>query len=165
MPSPFPGMDPYLEQSWSDVHSALVTYARDQIQTLLPVDLRARMQQRVLLTWPGGQEREVYPDVHVAEHPTPSARRAAGPAVADAAEPLIVYLDDPPIETFIEIVEVGSRRRVVTVIEVLSPSNKQPGRDMDKYLQKRDELVQGRVSIVEVDLLRDGRRLLSAPPA
>ena len=46
MKSPFPGMDPYLERHWSDVHQALVTYIRDQLQPKLPEDLRARMQVR-----------------------------------------------------------------------------------------------------------------------
>ena len=41
MKSPFPGMDPYLERHWGDVHQALVTYIRDQLQASLPDDLRA----------------------------------------------------------------------------------------------------------------------------
>lgn len=32
MASPFPGMDPYLEQHWGDVHPSFITYARDQLQ-------------------------------------------------------------------------------------------------------------------------------------
>jgi hypothetical protein len=47
MKIPFPGMDPYLERHWGDVHQALVTYIRDQLQPSLPGDLRARMQERV----------------------------------------------------------------------------------------------------------------------
>ena len=49
MKSPFPGMDPYLERHWGDVHQALVTYIRDQLQPSLPDDLRARMQERVYI--------------------------------------------------------------------------------------------------------------------
>src|SRR5581483_7274540 len=49
MPSPFPGMDPYLEAHWRDVHAALIIYARDALQTVLPAPLRARVEERVLL--------------------------------------------------------------------------------------------------------------------
>jgi hypothetical protein len=52
MKSPFPGMDPYLERHWGDVHQALVTYIRDQLQPSLPDDLRARMQQRAYIQSP-----------------------------------------------------------------------------------------------------------------
>ena len=48
MPSPFPGMDPYLEQHWGDVHSSLVIYARNQLQKVLPRDLRARVEEHLL---------------------------------------------------------------------------------------------------------------------
>ena len=50
MPSPFPGMDPYLERHWGDVHTRLITYSSDQLQTVLPKDLRARVQERVVVS-------------------------------------------------------------------------------------------------------------------
>ena len=52
MKSPFPGMDPYLERHWGDVHQAVVTYIRDGLQSRLPGDLRARMQERVYIEIP-----------------------------------------------------------------------------------------------------------------
>ena len=39
MDSPFPGMDPYLEQHWRSVHHRLITYAGDQLQSGLPCPL------------------------------------------------------------------------------------------------------------------------------
>src|SRR5256885_6518067 len=47
--SPFPGMDPYLEARWGDVHQSLITYARDALQPNLPPDLRARVEERVFV--------------------------------------------------------------------------------------------------------------------
>lgn len=47
MKSPFPGMDPYLEAYWGDVHQRLVMYLSDAIQVNLPVDLRSRVEERV----------------------------------------------------------------------------------------------------------------------
>lgn len=72
MKSPFPGMDPYLEQHWLDVHHALATYARDQLQRKLPRDLRARIEERVFVeTDDEGQYRGIHPDVRIVEHLRP----------------------------------------------------------------------------------------------
>src|SRR5207253_5915990 len=66
--SPFPGMDPFLEQDWLDVHSALVTYIRDQLQDQLPQDLCARMESRVLVEDDADEKkRPRHPDVRVVE--------------------------------------------------------------------------------------------------
>ena len=64
---------------------------------------------------------------------------------------------------FIEIIDLKAGRRVVTVIEILRPSNKVPGPGRDLYLKKQRELREGNVSLVEIDLLRQGSRVLSAP--
>jgi hypothetical protein len=64
---------------------------------------------------------------------------------------------------FIEIVDIRSGRRVVPVVEILSPSNKTPGPGRDLYLKKQDELRAGRISLVEIDLLRCGHRVMCAP--
>ena len=69
-------------------------------------------------------------------------------------------IDEPVRHGFIEI---KSGRRVVTVIEFLSPLNKVPGPGRDLYLKKQDELRAGNVSPVEIDLLRSGKRVMSAP--
>jgi hypothetical protein len=123
MPSPFAGMDPYLEQFWRDVHASLIIYARDQLQSQLPGDLRARVEERVVV-----EERS-----------------------------------EPMTETFIEILDVGSGKRVVTVIEVLSLTNKFPGEGMEQYQRKQRELKDGGVSLVEIDLLRSGKHVLAVP--
>ena len=50
MKSPFPGMDPYLERHWGDLHQCMLTDLCDRLQSVLPGDLRARMQERVYIT-------------------------------------------------------------------------------------------------------------------
>ncbi|MGH8058014.1 MAG: DUF4058 family protein, partial [Candidatus Entotheonellia bacterium] len=67
MPSPFPGMDPYLEKFWRDIHARCVIYAADQLQELLPADLRARVEERVFVEPAVGAPQSVYPDVRVVE--------------------------------------------------------------------------------------------------
>src|ERR1700680_3589917 len=108
MPSPFPGMDPYLEQHWGDVHSSLVIYARNQLQKVLPKDLRARVEERVVITGLA-RPRSVYPDVRVLETKRSSRRPAKGAAQVAVAEPLVIDLpDEPETQTFIEIRERSS---------------------------------------------------------
>jgi hypothetical protein len=163
MPSPFPGMDPYLEQHWGDVHSSLVIYARNQLQKVLPKDLRARVEERVVIAGLG-RPRSVYPDMPVIETQRKSRSPAKGAARVAVAEPVVIELpDEPETQTFVEIRDASSDSRVVTVLEVLSPSNKRPGDAQEQYLRKQLELLHAGVSLVEVDLLREGDWVVALP--
>ena len=159
MPSPFPGMDPYLEKHWGDVHTSLIIYARDQLQAALPGELRARAEERVTVDAPLEDPRTFIPDVHIHEQIGAKARRSrAGLGSIAVAEPRIIVTHDDVTEGFIEIRDASSGHRVVTVIEVLSPTNKLPGRAREKYLRKCEELYEGNVNLVEIDLTRAGAR-------
>jgi hypothetical protein len=166
MKSPFPGMDPYLETYWREVHQRLVIYSGDVLQTLLPEPLHARVEERVFVESEAPRYRSIYPDVHVVEQRPRSAAPKPSPAAELAVdEPLLVHLDDEPLtQGFIEIVDAGSGNRVITVIEFLSPSNKIPGEGQELYLQKQREVTAAGASLVEIDLTRTGRRVLSLPP-
>jgi len=165
MRSPFPGMDPYMEQFWGDVHHTMINRARAAIQKQLPADLVARVDERVFVEPSEGLPRNIIPDVRVVEHgrrEEPTIRASNGLAVA---EPLVVHMeqDEPVRQGFIEIIDLKSGRRVVTVIEILSPSNKVPGPGRDLYLKKQEELRQGGVSLVEINLNRAGSHVLMVP--
>jgi hypothetical protein len=165
MLSPFPGMDPYLEQYWGDVHNRLITYSCDALQKHLPGDLRARMGERVFVEPTDGLGRNIIPDVRVVERGRPQERIHDTSNGIAVAEPLVVHLeqDEPVRQGFIEIIDIKSGRRVVTVVEILSPSNKLPGPGRELYLKKQDELRAGGVSLVEIDLIRTGTRVLACP--
>ena len=165
--SPFPGMDPYLEQFWGDVHHGLLTYARDQLQSDLPDDLRARMEERVFVEMESGEPRAIFPDVHVVEYPSRSTAEPAAATESDVAVEDVVLLPlrhEPITQGYIEIVDAGSGNRVITVIEFLSPSNKVPGAGQDLYLRKQSEVMKAGASLVEIDLTRSGQRVMVAPP-
>lgn len=160
--SPFPGMDPYLEKHWGDVHASLVIYARDQLQEHLPGNLRARMAERVCVKHDESGQR-ADPACVVESKPRSVATLPTG--IATTA-PVLVHLPSEPLtESYIEIVDVASGHRLVTVIEVLSPANKSSSRGRRLYRKKQRELRKGKVSLVEIDLLRGGRRILSVPTA
>ena len=67
MKSPFPGMDPYLEWHWGDVHTSLTTYARDQLASQLPSDLRVRVEEYVGVDEEDGPGVAFRPEVRVEE--------------------------------------------------------------------------------------------------
>ncbi len=111
-----------------------------------------------------GENRNVYPDIRVVERGRGPSAAVAVEADVAVLEPVILRLEDEPMtETFIEIIDVGSGKRVVTVIEVVSLANKLPGDSREKYHRKQEELRAGGVSLVEIDLLRAGQRRLGVP--
>ena len=159
MKSPFPGMDPFLEKYWHEVHHRRVTDTGDVLQASLPAPLRARIEQRVLLE-EDSDICAVYPDVHIVEFPPSSAPAAeVEAAVATEEEPVLITPQNEPLtEGYIEIVDAESGNRVITVIEFLSPTNKLPGRGRDDYLKKQGDVVRTGANLVEIDLNRSGQR-------
>lgn len=164
MPSPFPGMDPYLERHWLDVHARLVAYAADELNRILPEHLVARVEERVAVESGFDQEHLIAPDVRVVA--PASADREKQPSLTIDAPYKLVLEVDPLVERFIRIIDDSGR--LVTVVEFLSPTNKrQPG--LKVYREKRQDLLEASVSVVEIDLVRAGdwRALLRphlAPP-
>ncbi|MEX2169865.1 MAG: DUF4058 family protein [Pirellulales bacterium] len=172
MRSPFPGMDPYLEAHWGDVHTRLIIYASDQLQSKLPEELRARVEERVFVeSEVENDSRSIYPDVRVVERPNgqrPLFDSGTGGIAVAIAEPVVVRMpdemqDEVKTETFIEIRDASSGGRVVTVIEFVSPSNKMPGKGRDLYRRRQLELETAHVNSVEIDLLRAGNHVISCP--
>jgi hypothetical protein len=145
------------------VHHNLISFAQGFFNEHLPRDLRARAQERVLLELPS-EERADCPVVRVVEH---GRRGPGGPAVAAAevpvAEPLEVPFLEPETQGFLEIVETRPQRRVITVLEVLRPSNQYAGRGRDLYRHKQSDLADAGISLVEIDLLRAGPHVLQVP--
>ena len=163
MASPFPGMDPYLEAHWRDVHASLVIYARDALQDVLPGSLRARVEESVLLETPKGPgDHPLFPDVRVVEYTSKRGLERRPKTASAVAEPLLVEAEpDPATETFLEIIDRESGNRVVTVIEFLSPSNKSPGPNREQYLRKQREVCSSNANLVEIDLNRFGTHTLA----
>jgi hypothetical protein len=155
MPSPFPGMDPYVERAalWPDFHDSLIMSIRAMLQPLLKPKYAALTQDRLYVV---EAERPIYPDVSVVRTPIESAG-ADAVAVAEPDAPTMFELwRDEIREPLIHIVEPAANNRVVTSIEVLSPSNKSPGEGRREYLLKREQLWRGGVNLIEIDLLRAG---------
>lgn len=156
MKSPFPGMDPYLEDRWPTVHANLITFIQEVLQPKLPSALRARSEERLLVE-EADEDRQVYQaDVAVLQS---TGSQNAPPASAIATiEPIAITLEESDIyERSVQIIDIKTGNRIVTAIEVLSPWNKLPGRLNAKYLKKLGDYRQAGVNIVEIDLLRSSR--------
>jgi hypothetical protein len=164
MKSPFPGMDPYLEQHWLDLHASLIVYARDQLEEQLPGNLIARVEERIVFETEEPAEHWIYPDVRIVELSSRSPATAAAPSQPVVIEPIIVKVHpEPATETFINILDRESGNRLVTVIEILSLANKLPGKGQRDYRRKQQDFQRVRVNLVEIDLLRRGHRVLMVP--
>lgn len=167
MPSPFPGMDPYLEDpgGWLDIHGRLITYLGDDLNQALAGRYVARAQERVVVEVPLDRARNIFPDVSLVARGTRRSR-AGRVALAEHDEPVVVH--SPTTEFHEAWIEIRDRtgRRVITVIEVLSPSNKARGSDgREQYLKKQREVIESQVHLVEIDLLRAGEWTLAVPEA
>lgn len=166
MKNPFPGMNPYLEARWGDVHTRLCAYVSAALQPNLPAGLRARAQEVVYLETLSGQRIQRFEADGVvirSDGFDRKARRGASGNGAGVATIEPVLIRHPPTvmrQRSVEIVDTTSGNRVVTAIEILSPGNKSAGRLNKLYLGKIDRYQEAGVNIVEIDLLRSSRRRL-----
>src|SRR6266436_1649873 len=113
MKSPFPGMDPYLEQFWLDLHARLILYACDQLEDQLPDNLIARVEERIVFETEDDEPRAAYPDVKITEQSNGLGGATAVLSQVSDIEPVIVeYSGEPATETFINILEAGPRQRL-----------------------------------------------------
>jgi hypothetical protein len=183
MPSPFPGMDPYLEDpdEWPDVHGRLITYIADQLQPLVHPSYRTRINRREYVM---RDDRSIYPDIAITgRHLRESAldltiavpaAMAGVPAVPPFHEPLsppprsvdIPFRVRVPLisqrEPFLEIVHRESHE-IVTAIELLSPTNKHKGKGHQQYRRKQREVLASEANLVEIDLLGTGAHTVAVP--
>jgi hypothetical protein len=131
MPSPFPGLDPFLEDQgyWNEFRKVFIGWTQYSLAERIPDSYEVRLGERMSLISP--------PD----SHPEYGSRSDTGEVS----------------ELRIEIRRL-SDRAVITVIELLSPINKQ-AQGANLYSKDRFEILQRRVHLVELDLLIDGERL------
>lgn len=153
MPSPFPGMDPYLEvrRRWPDLHTRLINYISENLMPQLRPKYIASIGERVQLA---PLNQSYVPDVMLLRRVQETAPAFGETVVAD--EPVVYrMLDETYREPYIEIVALKTGA-VVTVIEALSPANK-VGDGRDQYIQKQEDLMAAGVNLVEIDILGYGK--------
>ncbi len=172
MPSPFPGMDPYLEHPllWQDVLISLANEISSQLAPRLRPRYVARLTRRAILDEPDTEElRVMMPDVAVVRRPpVEPLPQPGGVAVAILPAPTttVNVMRVPFRQVSVEIRDAASGL-LVTAIEILSPANKRPGIEArGVYPRKRHNILASTAHLLEIDLLRRGERLPldPAPP-
>jgi hypothetical protein len=163
MPSPFPGMDPYLEHPtiFPGLHNRLIAGISDALQAALPAPYFAEIGERV---WVEVAQRFIEPDASIFRGPSEPGAIAALPI---RSRPVVVTVPhDERRESWVEIRTMagGGDERLVTAVEILSPSNKTPGeRGRDLYVRKQQEWLDRPAYLVEIDLLRGGLHTTAVP--
>jgi hypothetical protein len=172
MPSPFPGMDPYLEDPalWSDVHNNLITECQGRLSSQLRPKYVVKIEERVYISDESDEESGTQirvPDIEVASRTGwESAPFSPGDEASELEipEPVIAttWFEEEVHEPYLTIVDRSSGV-AITVIEVLSPANKKPkspGRE--SFEQKKRQVMYSPTHWVEIDLLR-GTRMVHVP--
>ena len=164
MPSPFPGMDPYLERPhlWSDVHPTLISAVRVALVPHVAPRYYVAVELRAYVAPVENSESHRRPDIAVVREA--AATFVSESAVAVQEPPMVVRLPqlDEERERYVEIRDVKTHE-VITAIELLSPTNKRSGIGRSKYFEKRIQVLDSRTHLVEIDLLRGGEPMPTDP--
>jgi Protein of unknown function (DUF4058) len=158
MPNPFPGMNPYLENSnfWPQVHHLMISIILESLVPKLLPKYRVNIEKRIYEI--NGEESLLVgiPDVIVQGSPNQTNSRTSNVAVAAPPAKSLRVKVPMPIEFregYLEVRDMATKE-VVTVIEILSPANKRPGKGREMYEEKREKIFGSRTHLVEIDLLR-----------
>ena len=162
MPSPFPGMNPWLEQVdvWHDFHQRFITRIGDVLAQRIRPAYLTKIDENVYIHELSVEQRLLLgrPDIAVFEGSGIAASVCQNTATLPIAYGRLLPRTDRISESFIEIRDTNYRD-LITVIELLSPTNKQSGPDREQFLAKRKLLLSGNVHFVEIDLLRGGAKM------
>ncbi len=160
MPSPFPGMDPYLEQEviWHDFHERFLPAAAAQLSAQVLPRYIVLIDEHIYVHDAISEENLSIgrPNLSVTQRSRPERPGAASAGVLEAPALVVVPNLDEERESFLTVCDRVSRQ-VITAIEMLSPANKLPGENRRRYLAKRAELLNSPAHFVEIDLLRGGK--------
>jgi hypothetical protein len=161
MPSPFPGMNPYLEQddAWHDFHQSFIPLIREVLTPQVRPNYLVKVEELLFIHEMPHGPRQLLGHTDVAVTPAPLPGGARGTRVLSAPARARFHLAvDVERHSYLEIRD-RHNRELITVLELLSPSNKNPGPDREQYLAKRWQIIHSPVHLVEIDLLRGGPRL------
>jgi hypothetical protein len=169
MPSPFPGMDPFLEKNplFHELHTQILAHAQEQLQPQLRPKYIARLERHLSegSVWTLGVESldRKEPDIAIVEGLQAEGSLMPVATIAEPSARLFEELDPEELDLRKQrriVIYVNAKPRLaVTSIELLSPSNKAVGTiGRERYLEKRSSALHGGLHWVEIDLLRGGAR-------
>lgn len=161
MPTPFPGMDPYLERRgrWHAVHTRLLVAMADALGPQVWPHYRVDIELRTYIALVTSESLVGIPDVLVMSSPHEMGRpMAPAPAIGIAPQVVEVPMPEEMHERYLVVYEVTTQD-VVTVMEMLSLANKLTHEGREAYEAKRTTVLGSKTNLVEIDLLRAGTPL------
>ncbi|MBI4785512.1 MAG: DUF4058 family protein [Chloroflexi bacterium] len=163
MPSPFPGMDPYLEHPslWHGLHTLLISAIATALGPRIAPNYYVAVEQRTFVIVGDGRDVFRRPDVEVV-HPEPRRLREAPIAMLERPISVELAMPEEVREHYLEIRDTKTHA-VITAIEILSPANKQSGEGRREYEKKRIQVLGSLSNLVEIDLLRGGEPMPTDP--
>jgi hypothetical protein len=157
-------MNPYLEQSdsWRGFHNGFLFCLQGVIAPQVVPNYVVKYEESIYIDQPEGDQRDLFAvaDVSVAKQAA-EERPGAAPATVSAA-PVTATISIPkPVQKKRRWLTIRDKKKrtIITVIELLSPSDKRSGRDRERYLDKRNRILQSTANLIEIDLLRGGQRM------
>ncbi|MGB7249995.1 MAG: DUF4058 family protein [Phormidesmis sp.] len=152
----FPGMNPYLESAsrWSELHTWLMVEIARTLNPQLRPKYRAAVETRVYIDF----SLVGIPDASVYEQSGRSTNSSTTVALPTKPEKVLLPMPCEVTERYLEIRE-RSTKRVLSVIEILSPANKRKGEGRKQYLAKRRKVLNSATHLIEIDLLRQGESM------
>jgi hypothetical protein len=161
MKNPFPGVDPFIEANgrWIGFHNSMIAHCAELLNEVLPPNYAAFNEERLELV-DESDRRITHPDMSVGRDiysdPTP---RGATAVAEPPLYPTVLTLPkfEPVPESYIDIRRLPEQE-LITSIELLSHTNKDPYWGGSKYRSKRADSIDQDVNLVEIDLLLAGRR-------
>jgi hypothetical protein len=169
MPSPFPGMNPYIERAsvWHDFHESFLPLLREMLTVQVLPRYFVRIDEHMYIHELSANERRFIGrgDLLIPALTPASPGAAAAGAVLPAPAEVGVPAVDSESLSFVEIRD-RDNNELITVVELLSPTNKYAGPDREQYLAKARAVQRRWVHFVEIDLLRCGPRMpwINLPP-
>jgi len=162
-------MDPYIEcqGNWQDFHNRLIAEACNALGVVLPDNYVPRVDERIeVVDFDGPGETFYRPDVLVARRDRPAKTGKPATGAVSTIEPTLNDVSDHDPEeirhTWLEIRRLPNME-LITVVELLSPVNK-TGISRQEYLEKRQDLHNRKINLVEIDLLLGGLRVPMKKP-
>ena len=156
--NPFPGMNPFLEIRWADAHTRLIAYISDQLNEFLPADLTIIAEEGLRIDSTSGEEIHLRADIAISQQsairlPEMPRTKSDDTDTVTLTEPEVIRA--PATRRWLEIRDVDDH--LITVIEIISPSNKTASGAM-RFAARQESLLHHGVNIVDIDLIRGGER-------
>jgi hypothetical protein len=154
-------MNPYIERDavWSDFHWEYIKAIKKALVPQVRPEFFVKIGEQIYIRTDEESRHLVgLGDVSVTKT---SIQPEANGAVGLLEAPVRLRVPQAAYEEKVPFIEIFDKeyQSLVTVIELLSPSNKRKKKDREQFIGKREQILESSVNYVEIDLLRGGRRM------